>query len=413
MAIVENFWLKGQKKKLGGSVIYQAMGQTRQRALATEVSNPRTAAQMNQRVKWANLVNLYRVNQSWMKYAFETKKTNQSEYNKWMSLNVTNSRIFLTKQLAAVGACVVDSYIITQGSLYSIEFIKTQEAWQTNILLDGDTEITANTTVGTFSANILRNNPAIREGDQLSFIRLSQLTNPSTGAPFVVVRKYELIINSTSQILLSTYMPLDYIDSDEGAQSARLVVKDSGAAGGFTMILSRTIGGKTYVSSQSIVVANNDALINYYSSQAALQAAVDSYGESEEAFLTSTAANTAQGQSVINSILDVYLVDRTYTAGTRFIWPQVFADEELIVNMAYPLVGVASTRIEVEYYQQGELKVYNFESSVVDGKPTVASMLDYTNLKGAQVKSIKVLVGDIAYEAGFAFYNEDTIQGLE
>lgn len=413
MAIVENFWLKGQKKKLGGSVIYQAMGQTRQRALATEVSNPRTAAQMNQRVKWANLVNLYRVNQSWMKYAFETKKTNQSEYNKWMSLNVTNSRIFLTKQLAAVGACVVDSYIITQGSLYSIEFIKTASAWQTNILLDGDTEITANTTVGTFSANILRNNPAIREGDQLSFIRLTQLTNPSTGAPFVVVRKYELIINSTSQILLSTYMPLDYIDSDEGAQSARLVVKDSGAAGGFTMVLSRTIGGKTYVSSQSIVVANNDALINYYSSQAALQAAVDSYGESEEAFLTSTAANTAQGQSVINSILDVYIVDTTYPAGTRLIWPQAFADEELSVNMAYPLAGVASARITVEYYHDGELNGYDFEASIVNGKPTVASMFDVVELRGAQVRSIKVLVGDIAYEARFAIYNEDTIQGLE
>ena len=103
MAIVQTMWMTGTKKKLGGTVLYQAMGQTRQRELAAEISNPRTTQQMTQRVKWSNLVNLYRANRSWMKYAFETKKTNQSEYNKFMSLNVAASAIYLPKNVAAAG----------------------------------------------------------------------------------------------------------------------------------------------------------------------------------------------------------------------------------------------------------------------------------------------------------------------
>lgn len=413
MAIVENFWLKGQKKKLGGSVIYQAMGQTRQRALASEVANPRTAAQMNQRVKWANLVNLYRVNQSWMKYAFETKKPNQSEYNKWMSLNVTNSRIFLTKQLAAVGSCVVDSYIITQGSLPSIEFIKTNVGWQTNIVLTSSTIITANTRVGQFSENLIQNNPAIREGDQLSFIRMTQQTNPSTGAPFVVVRKYELIINTSSQILLSEYMPLDYIDSTEDTENCRLLVKDSGAAGGFTMVLSRTIGGKTFVSSQSIVVANNQALIDYYSSQAALQRAVDSYGESEDAFLASTSANTAQAAAIVNSILSVGIEDSVFPAGGRFVFPAVSQGYELIVYMAYEMQDEADITITIEGFKNGEAKSVGKNASITNGYPTATNLELLEDWVGAVVSKISVITASGTYETRFAVENEDTIGGLE
>lgn len=413
MAIVENFWLKGQKKKLGGSVIYQAMGQTRQRALASEVSNPRTAAQMNQRVKWSNLVNLYRVNQSWMKYAFETKKTNQSEYNKWMSLNVTNSRIFLTKQLASVGACVVDSYIITQGSLPSIEFIENEDVWQTNILLDASTIITTNTRVGEFSANLIRNNPAIREGDQLSFIRLTQLTNPSTGAPFVVVRKYELIVNSSSQVLLNVYLPLDYIDSSEDDQGARLIINNSGAAGGFTMVLSRTIGGKTYVSSQSIVVANNSALVNYYGSQAALQAAISSYGESEDAFLASTSANTAPGQSIVNSILGINIGSQNFVAGSRFVIPSGSEGQGLRISMAYPITDVAECVISFEGFRGGSPVGFGISATFLDGDPYVETLIGIAQNYGMVVSKISVTVGTVIYEAAFFVENADTIGGLE
>ena len=357
MAIVENFWLKGQKKKLGGSVIYQAMGQTRQRALATEVRNPRTQSQMNQRVKWANLVNLYRANQSWMKYAFETKKATQSDYNKFMSLNVTNSNIFLTKNIAAAGGCVIQSYLFTQGSLPSIEvnYSSGNNYWDTNIFLGAGYEF-LNTSVASFTRTVLDNNPAIQEGDQLSFIRMTQLTNSDNGAPYVIVRKYEVVLSLTNQANLWDFLPHEYIDSTEDADMARLIVLDSNQAGGFLLILSRTTGGRTLVSTQRLIVANNNALISAYSSENALQTAISSYGDSDEPFLTSTTANTSGNVYVPNSIIDVKVGTESHVPGSRFYLQTTDAAKTLEVICSSSL-GFTPVRIDITYWLNYDVDV--------------------------------------------------------
>lgn len=406
MAIVNNFWLKDQTKQLAGAVIYQAMGQTRSRRLAESVYNPRTEAQMNQRVKWSNLVNFYRANASWMKYAYETRKTNQSEYNKFMSLNVTDSRIFLTKQQAAAGACVVYPYLITQGSLPSIETLAYSGGWQSNIVLDANTQIGATTTIADFSSNVLRNNPGIQQGDQLSFIRFSQLTNSDTGVPYVVVRRYEVLIKPNGTGLLQDFMPLSYIDSNESSSDCRLVVKDSGNAGGFALILSRTIGGKTYVSSQRIVIANNAEIISTYSSPSQLAAAIASYGESTEAFLSSTTANGVSVAPVANSIIGVKVGENAYTPG------QVYTD----------LPNLMGLRLEISFTQEVEgstiLVTGQFWDStdgavllavdggtIANGKVVVSTLSsDWDASQGAQFKAIVVTIDGTSYEASFGEY---------
>lgn len=317
MAIVQNFWLDGASKRLAGAVIYNAMGQTRARRLAASVTNPRTEAQMNQRVKWANLVNLYRVNSNWMKYAYETKKTTQSEYNKWMSLNVTNSRIYLTKQLAAAGACVVDAYTITQGSLPSIENTpKGEGEWTTNIYTTGVGDL-EETTVASFTEKILQSNPGIREGDQLSLIRLSQQTNGDNGVPYVIQRRYELIFSRTNNRMVTDYLPADIIETASSGNGTVLSLNLGSRVGGFAWILSRTIAGKTYVSTQTIVPVNNGALISLYSSDAAYRAAIESYGTSNDAFLSSVSASSSSGASIPAAIVRVEIKGVPYTVGSR------------------------------------------------------------------------------------------------
>lgn len=316
MSVVKNFSQVDQSGRLGEQVFYVVNGETRSRKLAAKVNNPRTVQQMEQRTKWANLVNFYRANRDWMKYAFENKKRNQSDYNKFMSLNVANSRIYLPKSFANQGACIVDAYTMTQGSLPSIETTKTSTGWATNLYLTDANALPENPTVGEVSRQLLEVNPALRDGDQLSFIRLTQQTNPVTGVPYVIVRKYEVILNSSSVKFFYDYMPIDYIVFDGGGSTHFIEVNDSGNAGGFLMILSRTISGKTYVSSQNIIVANNAALIDAYSSSNAKQSAIDSYGESAEPFLTSTTANE-DGQAATNmSIVSVKLNGTERAPGT-------------------------------------------------------------------------------------------------
>lgn len=413
MAIVKNFWLVNQKKKLAGAVIYQAMGQTRSRELAASVSNPRTTSQMNQRVKWANLVNFYRANRGWMKFAYETKKESQSEYNKFMSLNVANSRIYLPKSVAAGGGCVVDGYLMTQGSLPSIEVTKATGGWLTNIFLEDITNLDENSTIGEVSAQLVAQNPAIREGDQISFVRFTQQTNASTGVPYVVVRKYEVVVNSNDVRRFYDFFPADYVIFGGTAQQPCLEVQDSGYAGGFLMVLSRTIGGKTYVSTQSIVVANNSALIDAYSSAGALQAAIDSYGESEDAFLTSTTADIDENAPVRASIVSVKIGSQVYTPG----------------SVVYPLSLVADTPVEIVLSSVPEGNFDGAEYSMIKGGETYNNLLSGPSLSNNKVTAaidgdeiggsggalwdIKLSFSGETIRGVFVVPNEATIGGLE
>lgn len=316
MAIIENMWLRKSKKRLGGVVLYQAMEQTRARELASSVANPRTASQMGQRVKWSQLVNFYRSNSRWMKYAFETKKSNQSEYNRFMQLNVGSSNVYFTKDQAAAGASIVLPYIMTQGSLPSIEYQEEAGAWWTNIYYPTGAAVNAQTTVAEFSQNLISVNPAIRQGDQLSFIRFTQMFNSDTGIPYVIVRTYEIVLDIASSGLVGSYLPLDYIGIQTVGTSPSLVVIDSYNAGGFLMCLSRTQGGKTFVSSQSIITTRMADTISSFSSNAQLAAAVESYGESADAFLSSTTADTNTQAPTPLSIIGFQVGARIFRPGS-------------------------------------------------------------------------------------------------
>ncbi len=413
MAIVKNFWLKNQTKKLAGAVIYQAMGQTRSRELAAEVSNPRTIDQMSQRVKWANLVNFYRANKSWMKFAFETKPTNRTDYNQFMSLNVANSRIYLAKGIANQGGCVVDSYVMTQGSLASIECVKQGNNWETNLFLTEGLEIVSTTTIAEVSQALIQSNPALREGDQLSFIRLTQQTNANTGVPFVVVRKYEVILNSSDLRFWGDFMPLDYITESDPVDNNRILVNNSGNAGGFLLILSRTTGGKTYVSTQSVIVANNEATIEAYSSQNALQAAIDSYGESTEPFLTSTTANQDSQAPVQPSIVSIAGDLGNAVPGQVFGPINIDTADEFIVTLSQTptAAGAGSKVVLVKGGVESEVTITN--ANIQDGKLVLPWPSGAVTGEGYYVADIYAVADDTTYRAPFLVPNAAYNGGLE
>ena len=413
MAIVNNFYLRNQKKKLAGAVYYQAMGQTRSRELRTEISNPRTQAQMEQRTKWANLVNFYRVNAPWMKYAYETKKRNQSEYNKFMSLNVPNARIYIPKSFASQGACIVDAYQMTQGSLPSIEVTHGTNRWGSNLLLPSDSTLGNNTTVGEATSDLLQVNPALREGDQISFIRLTQQVNSNTGVPFVVVRKYEVILNSNDFRPFFDFMPADYIQAAQEGGNMCLCVKDSGNAGGFLLILSRTISGKTYVSTQSIIVANNSALISQYSSAAAQQAAIDSYGESNDAFLTSTTAGENEQAAVSPSIVGVSVDGVARNIGESFYPAGDLGGAAVRVQLSQPLEGTAD-EFYIKLTKNGQEASLDLVNAALSGNVVTGSIPDaFSTYENWAVSDIIVRIGKVTLRAPFLVPNEATIGGLE
>lgn len=294
--------MRGAKQKLGGVVFYQQSGRTLARELAPQVSNPRTSSQMNQRTKLANVVEMYKANKFWMKGAFESKPAKESDYNAFVKANLATSLVSQSKSEAAANACVVAPYVVTSGSILSIEHTVSGLMLISNIYL-GNLTIDANTTVGDFSTAVIAANNQIREGMQLSLIVNMQRVNEVTGIPYVVVRAYEMIFNKQSQALLSDYFGEGILGNDGTNDDQLRANLRTLEYGGACFILSESVGGKTSVSSQSLVMYGPNQVYTTYTAAGKAITDAASYGENQEAFLDSNSANTAAGVIISGQIV--------------------------------------------------------------------------------------------------------------
>lgn len=291
MGVIRNAANTLIKGRVGQTTYYISGGQQIARQSRNDSNYGETArrsySQQERRIMWANLVNFYKASALWMAKAFETKKRNQTDYNKFMQVNMDNSRIALTKGEAAAGACVVDELLISQGSLPSIEIVELVNKWRTNILV-GNLSISSSTTVGEFTQALLENNGNIREGMQLSFVSYQQTVDP-LGTPRVACRCYEVTLNSTSTELLRGYLPALCSSTVE----QYLCTSAEVPTGGFAYILSELINGSLRVSTQQLVV-NNAALIAQYTTSVQKNLAINSYGLDMEVILSPSGTTSQQ-----------------------------------------------------------------------------------------------------------------------
>lgn len=314
MAILRSIYLKGASQKLGGVVLYQSQGRTLARELAPSVANPRTTSQMEQRVRLANVVAFYRANRTWMAGAFEDKKQNESDYNAFVSANLASSRVATSKAEAAAGAAVVAPYKISSGSLPSVEMNLAADEIISDLNL-GSLVLGTNTTIGTLSTALINNNNGIREGMQLSLIINIQQTNSANGIPYIVCRAYEMIIDTNSAELVSSYMPGGILASTGGASNRLSIDVSELGAGAATFILSETVSGKTRVSTQTLVMYGSNSTYNAYISDQAWAAAIVSYGQSTDIFLSSDSANATSEVVMATSIASIAINNTTILPG--------------------------------------------------------------------------------------------------
>lgn len=400
MAIIDNFWLKGARKKLGGAVIYEAMSETRARALAAKVHNPRTEAQMYTRVKWANLVAFYRLNSDWMKYAYENKKRNQTEYNRFMQLNVRPSDIYLTKQEAEEGSCVVNNYTMTQGSLQSITYTDQGTYIQTNIFLAANSTLTAESPVSMWSDELVANNPGIEYGDQLSFLRYTQMSDQNTGSPYVLLRKYEFIVSDENLQPLSDFWPAEILQIRKVESNSVITINHTGNAGGMLMVLSRTIKGKTYVSTQAILPVDNADTIEAYSSKKQYEAAIASYGSTPDAFLDSKKADQADNSPIELNMLAVNIDGTNYVEGQYIGLLKDFVGKKLTLKFNKNVEDdVDNIRIYVEGTSNNQVKETGI--TVTGNEVTKASITGQSTLNEKAIQQIAVTISGTTYKMSF------------
>lgn len=293
MAKLINGLLGNSRNKIGSIVTYVSKGQQIARSKAANISNPRTASQMTQRIKLSNVVAMYRANKNWMdRYAFENKPTRWSVFNAFVSANLTASLVALTKQEAAAGAAVAAPYKMTDGSLPQIQINELADAgvYATDLYI-GDLEIGSSTTIGDLSAALIANNNGLVQGMQLSLIENAQ--EVVNNIPRVIVRAYEFIINSSDTTPLSEKWGSAGLTTYTGGTSNAIAYDSMQGESAFTFVLSHTYGGKTRVGA-SYMVLNDPAVYQSYTSSTAIDLAIQSYGSGNVTpFLDSTEAGSA------------------------------------------------------------------------------------------------------------------------
>lgn len=354
MAKVKSGGIRNLIGRVGGNVYYMNKGQNIARELAPAISNPQTAAQQEQRMRWANLVSFYRANQPWQKRgAFESKKQTWSDYNAFVSANSKVSPVFLTKQQAEQGGAVVAPYVVTKGSLPSVGLFswEGQDAFCSDLYI-GDLTISGATTAAELSAALRENNNGLQEGDQISFILNIQGSSPD-GVPFITARYYEFIIDSSDNRSLTEIGLEGVIIGDTYEDMERICLSHDGAVCGGAIIVSRTTSGNIKVSTQSLVLT--EAMQTYladYTSEAALQRAARSYGENDPNFLAAGYSGKASNVAVPTEqgVLSVIIGNRTFSSGITLSMNDTdFGDVTpyaISINMAKPVSEVTQARFD-------------------------------------------------------------------
>lgn len=288
MAKVKSSIATSLQGRIGNVSFRRAAGQ---RIIAAElpslVTNPRTEAQMSQRVRLAALVNFYRASRSWLPKTWQLKEAKQSVYNAFVRANLASNPVALTKQEAAEGATVLYPWRVTDGTLNPVSIAEGSDSvFISNIFIGNDVSVLGvAATVSDLSVALLANNLSLRPGDQISFVLYRQLNQG--GIPYVTCTPYELRIDTSDGRLVGSRLPLDLIQAAGAEGSLSIGVNMDGVNGAFALVVSRKTGGTIEVS-KSDLVCSSESLYSYYTTDAHQAAAGASYGENAEVFIDPT-----------------------------------------------------------------------------------------------------------------------------
>ena len=292
--------LNGILKKLNGSAgsltFKQVNGQTVVSEKVTAVKKSNTPAQMRQRTKWGNVVQMYKGICPLINYGYESKPTGCSDFNMFMKANMKLTDIYLTRSEVAGGACIAAPYQLTQGSLPSIVVVGKGEMAKTDIFLGG-LKIDENTTVKDFAQAVVSNNADYDYGDQIAFFDVLQKVNAVTLIPYCQFTATNVLLDKASEVKL-----WDLVNKHGFASSSDgfLMHAEGEGNGVYGWVHSRKGNGKTLVSTQTLI-DNNADMIAEYTGEQAYKRSVRTYGGETSAFLTPGTMTTSGAEAATPS----------------------------------------------------------------------------------------------------------------
>lgn len=103
--------------KLGQQVLYRAGGEQRARMHVAKIKNPRTLAQMKNRILMNNVVSAFHGLKPLLQATFPNRKSNQSAFNAFVKANKQMNQYYIGKEEVESTACVPYGMQIGKGNL--------------------------------------------------------------------------------------------------------------------------------------------------------------------------------------------------------------------------------------------------------------------------------------------------------
>ena len=263
-------------------------------------SASRTEAQMLRRVKWGNLVNVYKSMASWQPKAYEFKNPGQTDYNIFMSMNINSASCALTKDMANNGCAVQEGFWVSRGSLPPVERAVTDPAGGIGTNIKMTITPSANTTVAQLSVDIISNNPLYQDGDNIAFVMFTNFID-SRGYPYLTAQYTELTLDINNATLVQSLSLLNRIMPGDNNDLAFRIGALNSHESGLVIIHTRRENGILKVSSQTIW-GTGETLIDQFSGQDWIQECIQSYGLDQNVPLDPGAGG---GESTGVNVLDL------------------------------------------------------------------------------------------------------------
>lgn len=103
--------------KLGESVFYRANGEQRNRTYVAKIKNPKTLAQMRNRITMANLVSMYRSLKGVLSLSFSQRDTKLSGFNAFVKANKASFPYVVAKDMLEGGMYCALGLRVAQGDI--------------------------------------------------------------------------------------------------------------------------------------------------------------------------------------------------------------------------------------------------------------------------------------------------------
>lgn len=274
-------------------------------------SASRTRAQMIRRIRWGNLVNVFKSQKAWQPKAYDSKVKGQTDYNIFMALNINQATVGFTKEMCEAGCAVIEGYQVSRGSLPPISLTASGSGNQYVTDIKISNAIQGSTTVGQLAADILANNSQFAAGDNIAFIFFRNWKTSRTEWPYASSVYAEITLDESSTTVINSIPALDNRLSKSTGGYLQASWSSAGEFEptrevGFVAIHTRKSASMLAVSSQEILM-NSNSLVTQFSGTAWDEQCILSYGLTDEvplepSFKGAVIENVAINGSVVPDI---------------------------------------------------------------------------------------------------------------